>query len=190
MHFIKAVLSSTGEIVGIAGWHGPGLPAHNIWRRSAADFYGWNSVDPPFWTPEEFEDMWSGTNMDHWDNQFSKDDALRAELLPEPHWYLAPLFTFPKFQGRGVGKLLLDWAIKQADATEPVTPMYLESAPYARAVYMHVGFVPVGKVNFIRRGPAVVRGLEASEEERNVDPEVTEKLGVTAVEKEVGDSVA
>ncbi|KAF2192392.1 hypothetical protein K469DRAFT_553216 [Zopfia rhizophila CBS 207.26] len=153
MNWVKATLTSTGEIIGIAGWMGPGNPVHNVWRRTATDFYGWKEQEG--WTDEEIEEMWKGVSLEAWDGQFIKDDGIRAGTMNgEPHWYLAPLFTWPGYQGKGVGKLLLDWAIKQADATEPVTPLYLESAPYARAVYMHCGFVPAGEVNFVRRGPA------------------------------------
>jgi hypothetical protein len=68
-----------------------------------------------------------------------------------------------------VGKKLMMWAIDQADSTDPPTPMYLESAPTARAVYMHLGFVPQGKVNMLRRGAAVVRGDNTDEAEKKKD---------------------
>jgi GNAT superfamily N-acetyltransferase len=165
-YFVKAVLAATSETVGIAGWHGPGNPStHCIFRRDAIDHYGWKEAMG--WTDEEIEEMYSHVSNENWSGQFAKDDEMRREILGEEgHWYLAPLLTWPEYQGRGIGKRLLSWAIEQADSTEPVTPMYLESAPTARAVYMHVGFVPQGEYNFLRRGPAVVRGLEADEEGR------------------------
>jgi GNAT superfamily N-acetyltransferase len=164
-HFVKAVLASTGEIIGVAGWTGPGNPGvHGIFRRSAIDYYGWKEAMG--WSDEEIEKMYSHVSDENWSGQFAKDDEARKDILgDEPHWYLAPLLTWPEYQGRGVGKRLLIWAIEQADKTDPVTPMYLESAPTARAVYMHVGFVPRGEYNFVRRGPAVVKGLEAEEGE-------------------------
>lgn len=113
------------------------------------------------WTDAEYDEMWEHVNEDAWSGEFAVQDDIRKEVLgDEPHWYLAPLLTWPEYQGRGVGKRLMYWAIDQADKTEPATPLYLESAPTARAVYMHCGFRPVGKVNFVRRGPAVVKGLE------------------------------
>ncbi|KAF2022348.1 hypothetical protein BU24DRAFT_417995 [Aaosphaeria arxii CBS 175.79] len=163
VHWIKAVHLPTGTIAGVAGWQGPVSWLPNVLNHaSAADFYGWKGG---VWTQEEFDEMWAGTDIGAWDGSMKKGDDVRREILAgEKHWYLAPLFTWPEWQGKGVGKRLLDWAIEQADATEPVTPMYLESAPYARAVYMHVGFKPVGDSNFLRRGPAIVKGLEADEE--------------------------
>jgi GNAT superfamily N-acetyltransferase len=167
IYFVKAVLMSTGEIVGIAGWTAPGNKGiHNIYRRSAIDYYGWKEMMG--WTDEEIDEMWSNVSEENWNVAFGKADDERKEILgDEPHWYLAPLFTWPGYQGRGIGKRLLDWAIEQADKTEPVTPMYLESAPSARAVYMHCGFVPQGATNMVRRGPKLVRGLEAEDEQEN-----------------------
>ena len=158
MHYIKATLTSTGEIIGIAGWAGPGNPIHNFWRKTAADFYGWR--EKYGWTDEEFEELWSGA-APNWDDNFVRDDGVRKDILgDEPHWHLAPLFTWPEHQGRGVGRKLLDWAIERADATNPATPLYLESAPTAKAVYMHVGFVEqAAGYNFLRRGPATAKSV-------------------------------
>jgi GNAT superfamily N-acetyltransferase len=110
------------------------------------------------WSDAEMDEMWAGTSDAAWNVQGVEDDALRRGVLgDEPHWFLAPLLTWPEFQGRGVGKKLMNWAIEQADKEDPPTAMYLESAPTARAVYMHCGFEPVGSYNFLRRGPKVVR---------------------------------
>ncbi|KAF2476717.1 acyl-CoA N-acyltransferase [Lindgomyces ingoldianus] len=175
MNWVKATLASTGTIIGIAGWMAPGNPIHNIWRRSATAAY--NYQEQMSWSDEEIAEMWEGVNLEAWEAQFEKDDGLRRDVLgDEGHWYLGPLFTFPEFQGRGVGRLLLDWAIQKADATVPVTPLYLESAPTARAVYMKVGFVSVGEHNFLRRGPRAVKM------EENEKGKVAE---VKAVEDEV-----
>jgi GNAT superfamily N-acetyltransferase len=181
-YFVKAVLVSTGEVIGIAGWTGPGNKGiQNVFTRSAIDHYGWQETMG--WTNDEIDEMFEHVSPTDWNEQFDKGDKIRAELMgEEPHWYLAPLLTWPEYQGRGVGKRLLNWAIEQADATEPVTPMYLESAATARAVYMHCGFVPQGEVNMIRRGPAVVRGLEVDDETGKTDTVPKEKLGGINVE--------
>ncbi|KAF2844982.1 hypothetical protein T440DRAFT_297360 [Plenodomus tracheiphilus IPT5] len=160
MKWMKAVLTSTNETIGVAGWMAPSNPGiHNIFRRSAIDYYSWRQSMG--WTDQEVDEMWSHTDDEAWSVTFGTDDETREEVLGgERHWYLAPLLTWPGWQGKGVGKRLLTWAIEQADGTDPVTPLYLESAPTARAVYMHCGFVPQGEYNFVRRGPAVVKGLE------------------------------
>jgi len=153
MKWMKAVLTSTDEIVGVAGWLSPeNAGIHNHFRRSAIDFYGWKASMG--WTDAEVDDMWAHVDDKAWNENFAKDDETRKALFgEEKHWYLAPLMTWPEYQGRGVGRRLLNWAIEQADSTTPVTPLYLEAFPTARAVYMHCGFVPQGEVGFIRRGP-------------------------------------
>ena len=171
MLWIKAVHVPTGTIMGAAGWASPQLPVHNIFRRSAFTFYGWQQELG--WSDADLDELFAQTDEDAWSSSFAKDDETRKQVVGEPHWYLAPLITWPGWQGRGVGKKLLAWAIDRADATVPPTPMYLESRPSARAVYMHVGFVPQGDYNFLRRGPQVVRGLEvAGTEDGNAEQQV------------------
>jgi GNAT superfamily N-acetyltransferase len=149
--------------MGVACWTAPGAPLHNYLRRSAIDVYGWR--EKMKWSDAEIDEMWAGVSDKEWNGETEKYDEIRRQVVgDEPHWFLAPIVTWPEFQGRGVGKKLLSWAIEQADSTVPPTPMYLESAPNARPVYMHCGFVPQGRVNFLRRGPVIVRGEEVNEE--------------------------
>ncbi|OAK94439.1 hypothetical protein IQ06DRAFT_260612 [Phaeosphaeriaceae sp. SRC1lsM3a] len=175
--WIKAV-NSAGQIMGIACWTAPGAPIDNYLHRSAVSSFRWQ--EKMKWTNAEIDEMWAHVSDEQWNGEILRYDDIRREVLgDEPHWFLAPLMTWPEFQGRGVGKKLLMWAIDQADATTPPTPMYLESAPTARAVYMHCGFVPAGKVNMVRRGPAVVGGLEDDGEK---EPEVLKKAEQVSVE--------
>jgi GNAT superfamily N-acetyltransferase len=148
---VKAIYIPTNAIIGAAAWNAPGAPIHNFWRYSAAAFYNWHEQFN--WSEADFEEMWKGVDLVAWEKKMGAGDKVREEVMgDEPHWYLAPLYTLPEFQGRGVASLLLDWAIDQADATTPYTPLYLESRPLARAVYQHKGFVPMGDY-FLRRGP-------------------------------------
>ncbi|KAH9863041.1 hypothetical protein IAQ61_009316 [Plenodomus lingam] len=182
MKWIKAVLTHTHETIGIAGWMAPSNhpSVHNIFRRSAAEHYGWR--ERMGWSEAAVEEMWRHTDDEEWSVRFARDDETRRDVMGgERHWYLAPLVTWPGYQGRGVGRRLLGWAMEQADRTVPVTPLYLESAPSARAVYLHCGFVPVGEYNFVRRGPGVVgRGVEGGksaegEEDGKVEDEDKDK---------------
>ncbi|KAF9699056.1 hypothetical protein EKO04_003309 [Ascochyta lentis] len=190
MHWIKAVHVPTSTIIGAAGWAGPTLPIHNVFRRSAMTFYGWQ--EKLGWSDSDIDELFAHTDEQAWSGNFAKDDDTRRGILKgEPHWYLAPLITWPEWQGRGVGKKLLSWATEQADAQDPPTPMYLESAPTARAVYMHVGFEPQGDVNFVRRGPRVVRGLEAGKEGKGGKmEEKVEEVDVETVAKEMEANMA
>lgn len=150
--FMKAVLASTGEPIGAACWGRPDTNStHEPFRRSALAFYNWQTSLG--WSDAGVDEMWASI-ADSWHEGPAKDDEERAQVMKgEPHWYLALLITWPDFQGRGVARRLLDWATKQADATEPATAMYLKSSEMARRVYMHVGFVPVGEKTMVRRGP-------------------------------------
>lgn len=71
----------------------------------------------------------------------------------------------------------MNWAIEQADRADPVQPMYLESAPTAREMYVRFGFEPIGEANFVRRGPG--------KREKG-----TEKVGIDVVGQEVEGGMA
>ncbi|KAF1951701.1 hypothetical protein CC80DRAFT_495861 [Byssothecium circinans] len=192
LKWIKAIYTPTQQVVGIAGWMAPGNPIFNPLRHDAIDFYPWRTTLSL--TDAAWQEMWKGCSIETWDGQLGRDDVIRAEVMgDEPHWHLAPLLTWPEFQGKGVGGKLLKWAIEQADATDPVTPMYLESAVTARAVYIHKGFVPQGAVNMVRRGPRVLTeeeygtgdGTREEPEERKV-----EKVDVEVVASQVEGGLA
>ena len=51
---------------------------------------------------------------------------------------LAMLHTDPAFQGRGAGKMLVEWGTKKAD--ELSVPAYLESSPTGHRLYKRHGF--------------------------------------------------
>ena len=117
------------------------------------------------WTDDDVDDMWAHVDGEMWTARFARDDAARGELVGGPHWYLAPLMTWPEWQGKGVARRLVDWAVERADATVPPEPMFLESRPHARAMYMHFGFEPCGEYRFIRRGPKVADDKEKVDEQ-------------------------
>jgi GNAT superfamily N-acetyltransferase len=143
--------------MGIACWTVPHAPIHNPMRKSAISFYSWDKKMQ--WSEEEIDEMFAHVSDVEWNQLVAYNDDLRAEHFgAEGHWYLSPVCTWPQYQGKGVGKKLLYWAIEQADRTDPVTPLYLESAPSARKVYEHMGFEPVGDKAFIRRGSRMVEG--------------------------------
>ena len=146
-------------IIGCAVWVAPGNPVHEFFRRDAVEFYGWR--DQFDCSDEDLEELWSHVDDEAWNGHFAQTDAVRKEALgDEPHWFLASLYTLPEWQGKGVGKMLLNWGISQADATDPVTPMYLETSAAGRPVYLRYGFVPLGESNMLRRGPVMVMDNE------------------------------
>ncbi|KAJ4984834.1 GNAT family acetyltransferase [Stagonosporopsis vannaccii] len=180
MHWLKAVHIPTNTIIGVAAWASPDLPLYNIFRRSAIRFYGWQARMG--WTDAEIDEMYAHVDDEVWSGNHAKNDEIRDTAMNgQPHWYLAQLITWPEWQGRGVGKRLLNWAIEQADKQSPPTPMYLEASAMSRAVYMHVGFVQQGEKNFIRRGPRVARALgegetaKVQDKDKKVDAEIVAK---------------
>ncbi|KAF2818750.1 hypothetical protein CC86DRAFT_336622 [Ophiobolus disseminans] len=165
--WIKAVQTSTGEVMGLACWSLPSNPIYNHFMRSATTFYNLRSKIP--YTDAEIESHWSHVDPSAWEDDMARLDQERRDVMgSEPHWFLAPLLVWPGFQGRGVGKKLLEWAMEKADAAVPPTPMYLESAITARGVYLHCGFVPTGTVSMVRRGPGVVKEGDGAEGQEGV----------------------
>jgi GNAT superfamily N-acetyltransferase len=175
--------------MGIACWTAPGAPFHLHLRRDAILPSAFDWQRKMGWTDEEVEEMWSAVSDVEWNQKSVENDAVRRSVVGDtPHWYLAPLFTWPEWQGRGIGKKLLMWAIEQADMESPSTPMCLESAPTARAVYMHCGFVECGKVAMVRWGPGDVSERFEAERRRKLEEEG--KSGVKVEVEEKGDLVA
>ncbi|KAK8222754.1 acyl-CoA N-acyltransferase [Phyllosticta capitalensis] len=58
-----------------------------------------------------------------------------------PHHILHLLVTHPDHQGRGAGKLLLQWGLERADAAG--LPVYIEATPAGFPVYRKLGFEPL-----------------------------------------------
>lgn len=137
--------------MGIAGWVHPSNPGiHNHLGRSAFTYYHLQSKMN--WSDAYVREIWSSIDEVAWDADITKGDERRAEIMGDTkHWYLAPLMVWPEWQGRGVGRKLMDWAIGQADAEVPTTHVFLESAPTARGVYLHLGFEAVGEKIMVRR---------------------------------------
>lgn len=171
---LVARIKETGELAGCAGWHHPttltGDHDHgsgkNLWLCDLPDDVngkagnrssGWESGYP--WKSGEKEEAWTGIDAEKLVAAWASFEEMRhEELKGEPHWYLAPFYVEEKFRGRGIARVLLQWAIDQADGNglEKPTPMYLEGLPNARPVYLHMGFRGVEGVNrdlvMIRRG--------------------------------------
>ncbi|KAH5529798.1 hypothetical protein HBI29_021010 [Parastagonospora nodorum] len=149
IQWIKAVHAPTDECMGMACWTLPGSAVHNPLRKSAIAFYAWDAKMR--WTQHDVEEMFAHVCAEQWDVPIARNDRLRAQFFKgHAHWYLSPVCTWPKWQGLGVGKKLLAWALERADRTG--TPVYLRSAPEARGFYERVGFEEVEEGVFVRRG--------------------------------------
>ncbi|KAL1645072.1 hypothetical protein SLS61_008505 [Didymella pomorum] len=154
--WLKAVHVPTNTIIGAACWTGPDAPIVCPFRRDAFTLYGWQ--ERLGWSDEEIDELFAHCDHDLGTERHQRDDKVRKEMLgDEKHWYLALLLTWPEWQGRGVGRRLLDWGIERADKEDTV--MYLETSAKGKNVYEHVGFVVQGEGKvMIRRGRKAVAG--------------------------------
>ena len=71
---------------------------------------------------------------------FDPLDASRNEIMgtEKPFFMLNSLATHPDHQGRGAGRLLLDWGVRKADDEQLVT--YLDATQVAKPIYEKRGF--------------------------------------------------
>ncbi|KAL1959450.1 hypothetical protein VTO42DRAFT_1895 [Malbranchea cinnamomea] len=138
-----------GKVVGYAAWHriGEGEEASR-WKKSVAGGDGgwlwmtWCGFQHSLVTL-------SNRIIDAMDLDPSLDrerlaavealvkDNFPSSIFPEM-WYLATLVVDPSYQRRGIGKLLLQWAIEQA--TEERVPIGLEASSIGEKLYEKMGF--------------------------------------------------
>ncbi|GAA5822621.1 hypothetical protein JCM11251_004320 [Rhodosporidiobolus azoricus] len=120
---VKAVLASgpeKGKLVGHALWHRPGAPVVNLKKR----------LTSPEEETEEEKESWEGVDTEKWNGKWGEWDVTRARIMKGvPHWYIAPLWVIPGYQGLGIGSKLMQQVLDLADAEEPTTPVYLEASP-------------------------------------------------------------
>ncbi|GAA5978283.1 hypothetical protein JCM10908_004297 [Rhodotorula pacifica] len=128
-----------GELVGIAVWSKPGAPVVNPKRRSVlgpeyhGDAHSWEHVDM-----EAYEKIWT-----EW------DDMRETLMQGKDHWYLCPIWVKDEYQGLGYGRVLIEHILKQCDQQTPTTPVYLEATPTGVGMYEKLGFVMVGKSEYV-----------------------------------------
>ncbi|KAF2265664.1 acyl-CoA N-acyltransferase [Lojkania enalia] len=125
-HIVKAVDFRNGKIVGAAGFFGPGGIQ---WDTEAqAEAAGVSLSNMPFCD--------AGKKKQYDDIVKQK----RSKVLKDDRevWELAHVFVDPGYQGRGIGKALLERGIKLADTDG--LPLYLEGTPAGRRLYEKLGF--------------------------------------------------
>jgi len=79
---------------------------------------------------------------DFWlDSEKVKGEVMRGK--EGRYWYLTSLATDPAYQGRGAGKMLLNWGIERADREG--REFFLIGNEQIKGLYEKVGFVVVRK---------------------------------------------
>ena len=79
-------------------------------------------------------------------------EALRAEVMPEPHWYLAGIGVDPSAQGRGIGAALLQPGLNAA-ARAALPAVLLTNNEANLRFYRRHGFEVVGEQPTPKNGP-------------------------------------
>ncbi|ORY40631.1 acyl-CoA N-acyltransferase [Leucosporidium creatinivorum] len=146
-HCTKATLD--GKLVGITIWHKPGAPVFNLKRRLPLEGRE---------VTEEEEESWKGVDQGKWEEVWGGWDKVREELMKgQPHWYIAPLWVLPEYQGRGIGGKLLQEVVDLADQHTPSQPIYLEASQMGALMYeAKFNFKKIGTSEYVemaRFGP-------------------------------------
>jgi len=142
VHAIKAVDSSTGELMGFAGWHPPRPDGEEMINMFAlAMLAQTGKFQQSHWSQDDLDEIWRSSLLAEVEKEVDMwDTARNEEMEGVPYWYLAPFVVSEKFRGRGVGGKLMQYAIDLADNDDPPRAMALEALPNARPVYIRYGF--------------------------------------------------
>ncbi|KAE8133671.1 acyl-CoA N-acyltransferase [Aspergillus pseudotamarii] len=125
---IKAVDTTTGDVVGFAQWK---LPSTEF-PPSGENVEKQKKVEWPT----------SGDNA-LCAKHFKAIDKKEHEFMGSiPHYSLDMLATHPKFGGRGIGSQLLGWGLEEADVER--TPTFLTATVAGKPLYEKKGFQVVG----------------------------------------------
>lgn len=83
---------------------------------------------------------------------FSRAEGHRERYMPQPHWYLAGLGVASECQGQGIGEILLQPVLKQADLESQ--PCYLETSTEGGVrFYQRQGFEVIAKTQLLENAP-------------------------------------
>ncbi|KAF2671319.1 hypothetical protein BT63DRAFT_423528 [Microthyrium microscopicum] len=129
--YVKAVDSTTGDIIAVAKW--------NFYLREQTN----EELERSLHIPKPGEDGYIAFEAPILQHLM----GWRREYMgTKPFIYLSLLATDPKYHRRGAGGKLLEWGTKQAD--ELNIEAYVESTPEAKLLYERWGFVVVKEVTF------------------------------------------
>jgi|GEM_PF-243981 len=85
-------------------------------------------------------------------NVLTKTEAYRLQDCPTPHWYLDGLAVSPKSQGKGIGSLLLQPVLQQADRRGEICYLFT-STDRAVKFYQRHGFLVREELRVLKDAP-------------------------------------
>jgi ribosomal protein S18 acetylase RimI-like enzyme len=130
---LGSIYTTAGSLKGIAIWFPPETFPPSIVRMMRLGMYA---------LPFKFG--WGATIRII--NALNHLEEFHKQNMPQPHWYLSNLGVVPACQGQGIGGLLLQPILQQADSLN--LPCYLESSKQKNIkFYQKHGFEVVQEIN-------------------------------------------
>ena len=136
-------------------------PTHKIREGSEADFHHIRKIvssairtrvaDSDEQHDVLFKDVCSSFEQWHQNNAQSlflvceKGDIIQGVILVKAYWNITALFVDPEHEGLGVGRALLNEAIRICRNRSPKPSLKLNSSIYARPFYEKMGFRQTGR---------------------------------------------
>ncbi|KAK4031763.1 acyl-CoA N-acyltransferase [Parachaetomium inaequale] len=101
---------------------------------------------------DENEAFWATMNNPEFAKEYFGNQAMQhARIVKErAHWYLELITTSPEFQGRGAGKMLMEWGLERVDETG--FEAYLEASPEGKGLFEKFGFRVVDEAVYFEGG--------------------------------------
>ena len=131
---------TTDDLKGVAAWIPPGKSEMNVWQiLSMLSILPWKCG-------------WH--RLGRCLSLFSTLTERESREMSEPHWTLSLLGVSPTCQGQGIGSLLLQPVLEQAD--KEGTPCYLATfSEQAVRFYQKHGFVILSQDEFLSGSPCI-----------------------------------
>ena len=131
---------TTDDLKGVAAWTPPGKSEMNVWQiLSMLSILPWKCG-------------WH--RLGRCLSLFSTLTERESREMSEPHWTLSLLGVSPTCQGQGIGSLLLQPVLEQAD--KEGTPCYLATfSEQAVRFYQKHGFVILSQDEFLSGSPCI-----------------------------------
>ena len=124
IRYLKATDTFTGEMVAAAKW--------NFWHDNGANRSPWSDHPNPLANDAAVAWFFGETGKNR-----------EACMQGRPHFYMSMLMVLPDYQGRGIGKRLLEWGLEQAD--EMGMEVWIDATDVGLPLYKKLGWEPVAE---------------------------------------------